>query len=366
MLRVAVTVEQSWHRVPGGTAWSVLELLRALKAVAGIELIGVSARHSEPPPDPWSVPIPVRSMGLSRASLYETWHLPIARFPKVEARIGGIDVVHATAIAYPATTAPVVATVHDLAFLHDPSFATRHGLRFFRRGTALARERARFVVCPSETTRRECVAAGFAPERLRVIPWGVRVAAATTADVAQAQLELGLDRPYVLFCGTVEPRKNLPALLDAFGRVAHHDALLVLAGPTGWNEDIAAARAKLGDRVRVVGFQPRDKLDALIAGAAVVAYPSRQEGFGLPVLEAMAQGAPVVTSRGTATEEVAGDAAMLVDPGDAASIAAGLDAVLSDPVLAADLRARGRARAESFTWEAAAASYAELYREARS
>src|SRR4051794_38301431 len=172
MSRVALTVEQSWHRVPGGTAWSVLELLRALRDVPDLDVVAVAARHRHPPPDPRVPPVEGRQMALPRHLLYESWHLPFAPFPKVERAPGPIDVVHASAVVYPATDAPVVVTVHDLAFLEDAELATKHGHRFFRRGAELARAEAAMVVCPSEATRRACLADGFAPERLRVVPWG--------------------------------------------------------------------------------------------------------------------------------------------------------------------------------------------------
>ncbi|MEO7557030.1 MAG: glycosyltransferase family 1 protein [Acidimicrobiales bacterium] len=363
-MRVAVTVEQSWHRVPGGTAWSVLELLRALGRRADLAVVGVAARHQHPAPEGWRPPVVTRHLTLPRLALYEAWHLPVGRFPRVERATGRVDVVHASTLAYPATAAPVVATVHDLAFLDDAGVATRHGLRFSRRGLDLARRHAALVVCPSEATRRDCLRAGIDDARLRVVPWGVDAEPATAADIERARARHGLDRPYVLFCGTVEPRKNLPALLQAFAGLERPDTDLVLVGPDGWNEDIGPAVARLGPRVRPLGFRPRSELLALLAGAAVVCYPSRREGFGLPVLEAMAQGAPVVTSRGTATEEVAGKAAVLVDPADVGSIAAGLKRVLDDDRLARELSERGRARAASYTWERAAERYAAVYAEA--
>jgi glycosyltransferase involved in cell wall biosynthesis len=135
-------------------------------------------------------------------------------------------------------------------------------------------------------------------------------------------------------------------------------------GPEGWHEDAGALLARAGGRARALGFLPRADVDALLAGAAVVAYPSLREGFGLPVLEAMAQGAPVVTSAGTATEEVAGGAAVLVDPTDVGAIAEAIDSVLGDQQLAARLGSAGRARAAELTWERAAASTVDAYREA--
>ena len=160
----------------------------------------------------------------------------------------------------------------------------------------------------------------------------------------------------MLYVGTLEPRKNLRRLADAARRAA--DPLpLVVVGPDGWGD---AVRDVTGD-VRFLGFVPADDLAALYAAASVFAYPSEREGFGLPVVEAMAQGTPVVTSAGTATEEAAGGAAVLVDPLDVDAIAAGLDTAHEQ---AAALAAAGRARAGALTWEAAADATLAAYREA--
>src|SRR3954467_11988312 len=123
-VRVAVTLEQCWHAVPGGTAWSTLELVRALDCREDVELVGVAARHRRPPPTQWTPPIAVRQLPLPRDVLYETWHAPLVRWPRVERATGPVDVVHATAVAFPAARAPVVVTIHDLAFLHDTQLAT--------------------------------------------------------------------------------------------------------------------------------------------------------------------------------------------------------------------------------------------------
>ena len=363
-MRVAVTVEQCWHRVPGGTAVATIGLLRALAAHDDVETVGVAAWHRRVPDGEWRPPIPVAHLPLPRAALYETWHAPLLRFPKVERATGAVDVVHATAIAYPPADAPVVVTVHDLAFLHDPRRATRHGMRFFRRGTELALASSSLVACPSQASADHCVQIGFAPERVRVIPWGVEVEAVDEARVATARDAFGLGKRYVLFSGTVEPRKNLPRLLAAFADLRDRDAQLVLTGATGWNEDIGGALARLGDRVRPLGFVDRRDLDALVAGASVFAYPSLEEGFGLPVLEAMAHGAPVVTSSGTATAEVGGDVAVLVDPTDVGALTEAIDALLADPDERERRRAAGIARAATFTWQRAAESYVQLYRDA--
>jgi glycosyltransferase involved in cell wall biosynthesis len=193
------------------------------------------------------------------------------------------------------------------------------------------------------------------------LPLGLDPVEVPASDaVAAVRGALGLARPYLLYVGTLEPRKNLPRLLAAFGRLPpEHD--LVVAGPAGWG-DSAAAFA--GDpRVRLVGFVDEPTKAALYAGAAAVCYPSLREGFGLPVLEAMAYGAPVVTSRGTATAEVGGDAVVLVDPVDVDDIARGItDALARRPALAA----AGRCRAALFTWDATADKVVEAYEEAAS
>jgi glycosyltransferase involved in cell wall biosynthesis len=170
-----------------------------------------------------------------------------------------------------------------------------------------------------------------------------------------------LDAPYVLHVGTAEPRKNLSGLLDAFARLDRAGVDLVLVGPDGWGDAGDALPTRLQQRVRRLGFVSEHDKAALYAGAAVFCYPSVWEGFGLPVLEALAQGAPVVTSRGTATEEVAGDAALLVDPHDPVELADALRRLLDDTDLAADLRRRGPARAAAFPWSQTATLTAEAY-----
>jgi len=361
-MRVAVTVEQSWHLVPGGIARSTVELLRALVARGDVELVGVAAAHRSPPSDAFVPPVPVRSLPLPRRLLYESWQW--LRRPRVERATGPVDLVHDAGYVVPPSAAPLVATVHDLFFLEYPEHYTWHSREVLRRGLALARRDARLVICPSRATIEACRAAGFDDERLRLVPWGVRAREVGAPETEEVLRRYGLERPYVLFCGTVEPRKNLPRVLEAFRRLDRSDLELVLAGPRGWREDIADGTAALAGRARSLGFVPPGDLDALYRGAATLVAPSLGEGFGLPVLEAMAQGVPVVTSRGTATEEVGGEAAVLVDPLDVDAIADGIERVLGDAALAAALGAAARDRAAGFTWERAAELVVEVYAEA--
>jgi glycosyltransferase involved in cell wall biosynthesis len=153
-------------------------------------------------------------------------------------------------------------------------------------------------------------------------------------------------------------------VLEAFRALDHRDLELVLAGPQGWREDVEAAIASLRGRARWLGSLPRHDLHAVYANAAAVVYPSLAEGFGLPVLEAMAHGAPVVTSVGTATEEVARDAALLVDPLDVDAIAGAIDRIVGDPDLARRLGEAGRRRAAACTWDRTAQLMLAVYAEA--
>jgi glycosyltransferase involved in cell wall biosynthesis len=327
-LRVAITLEQCWHRVPGGTARAALDSVRALQLHGASELIGVSAHHGSDPEHSWRPTIEVEQFRLPRIALYESWHR--FRRPRVSSLIEHVDVIHATGMAVPPPTAPLVVTVHDLAFLRDPTQFTARGVRFFHRAIDLARSDATIVNCPSQATIDECVDHGFDPERLRLLPWSIDPVLADPAEVSRVRSRLGIDGPMVLWAGTIEPRKNLQMLLEAFTRIADPVATLVLAGPTGWNEDLSARLSTLGDRVRVLGFVASEELRTLFAAADIFCFPSRQEGFGLPVLEAMAQGTAVITSSGTATAEVAGDAGMLVDPSDVDALVDALDLLIGD------------------------------------
>jgi glycosyltransferase involved in cell wall biosynthesis len=360
-MRVAVTVEQSWHVVPGGIARSTVELLRALRERGDLDLVGVSARHREPPQESFAPPVPVRQFPLPRRVLYETWQW--LRRPLVERATGPVDVVHDAGYVVPPSRAPLIATVHDLLFLTYPDHYTWHSRAVLRRGLELARRHARLVICPSKATMEACRAAGIGSERLRLVPWGVRVPSPGGSAEEDIRRRHGIERPYVLFCGTREPRKNLARVLEAFRRVDRPELDLVLAGPVGWKEDLTDGIASLEGRVRSLGFVPPDDLGALYPGAAVVVYPSLAEGFGLPVLEAMAHGVPVVTSVGTATEEVAGEAALLVDPLDTDSIAGAIERILADRELAASLGAAARVRASLFSWERTAERVAAVYAE---
>ena len=228
-LRVAFTLEQCWHAVPGGTARSALESARA----PTLDRRRSRRRRGAPRSTAGSGVDPDRtraSSAAARAALYESWHY--ARRPKVQRATGPVDVVHVTGGAVAPHSAPMIVTVHDLAFLHEPTHFTRHGLRFFKRALDLTRRDADLVLVPSEATADDCIAHGFEPERVRVVPWGIDIEVATESDIETSRARYWHRGRYVLWTGTIEPRKNLSTLLRAFASV-DGDTELVLVGPAG-------------------------------------------------------------------------------------------------------------------------------------
>jgi len=290
-------------------------------------------------------------------------HVPAPRF---EWFAGSADVVHGTGFLVPPTGAAAVVTVHDLTALRYPETVDATSARYPAVVRAAIR-RGAFVHTPSRSVAREVVEdLGADPDRVMAVAHGAPPAGKGDAAAGRA---LAGGSSYVLALGTVEPRKGLPDLVRAFGLLADDDPelRLVLAGPEGWGtEAVEAATVALADgarrRVRRLGWVTASARDDLLAGAAVLAYPSRYEGFGLPPLEAMAAGVPVVASDAGALPEVIGAAAPLVPVGDPAALAAALAGVLAlDPAALAATVAAGRARAATFTWAACAEGLAALY-----
>ena len=357
-MRVAYTLEQCWHRVPGGTGISAIEVAKELTQIEGLDLLGVAGRHRRPPTEGFLPPVKVAALPLGGAALYEMW----TRFnwPKVESVIDDVDIVHATSIIPAATDRPLVVTVHDLAFIRHPEFFTAHGNKVFARSMRILQDRASLLLCSSMNTYRDCLYAGFEEWRLRHVPLGVTTHIITDVDRARVRDAYSLPEEFVLFVGTLEPRKNLVRLVEALSSM--NDAPpLVVVGMEGWGD----AAPLVGHDVRFTGFVPSEDLPALYNLCRVFAFPSIMEGYGLPVIEAMAHGAAVVTSRGTSTEEVAGGAAVLVDPLDVSSIAHGIREALASQD---SWSARSLDRAAQVPWAETArltfAAYSELVDEA--
>jgi glycosyltransferase involved in cell wall biosynthesis len=360
-VKVAFHTDQLWFSAPGGIATYVRELSSALRALeGGPELVTFQVGAGDGSAD--------EVITGSIRSLYPLWDL--TGHPALPPPLYACDVVHATnhaAIPPAAGGTALVATVHDLAFDVFPEAFPPMWRWLYRAGVRAAARRADLILVPSLATADDLEDRhGVGPERIRVTPLaGALPTAALETDEVLGRL--GIARPYVLCPATLEPRKNQVRLIRAYRQVvpdAPH--ALVLAGPDGWGADAITAeiaRPGPGTVVRTGMLSPED-LDAVYRGADVVAYVSLYEGFGLPLVEAMQRGVPVVGSTTPAVAETAGDAALLVDPADVAAIAEGLARLLTDRSLHEDLAEKGRSRAAEYSWEATARATLDAYRDA--
>jgi len=320
-----------------------------------------------------------RTIPISDEWMARLWHrlrLPIP----VEAITGPLGVFYSPDFVLPPTrrSTRTLLTVHDLSFLRYPEAFVPKLRRYLERLVPRSIARADVVLADSAATQADIVSLlGAPPDKVQVLYSGVHPRFRPEAEPGererlQARYGIG-DRPYVLSVGTVQPRKNYIRLIKAFTRLQTcnlqtcnlqtcklanlqlADLQLLIAGGRGWlYQDIFAEAEKQGDRVRLLGFVDEADLPALYRNAALFAFPSLYEGFGLPVLEAMACGVPVVCSDASSLPEVAGDAALLVDPHDEDALAEAMARALEETDLRREMITRGLAQAARFTWERAA------------
>jgi glycosyltransferase involved in cell wall biosynthesis len=408
LVRVAVNVEQLLYRPPGGIGRYTAKLVTLLPQLFPDDsVLAFTARHPRAEIDAaWQATTgaggatgaagarPIR-LPLPRAMLYEGWNtFGVPRLGWLAPELNGIDLVHAPSVAVPPRgRAPLIVTVHDVAPALFPQSFPRHGRWFHARGLAATARRADLVITVSHAAAAEIVAhSDISPDRLRVVPNGVDHIEASAQEIGAAAARHGLTGvPYILWVGTLEPRKNVATLVRAFaellesGRAADHR--LILAGPTGWlSNDLipASLLARHGGHgghggpggqggpggpdgsIRLVGQVGDSELRALYAGATLFALPSLHEGFGLPVLEAMAQGTPVVCSDIAALREVVGEAAAarLVPPDDVDGWAGALADLIDDGDARRRMGRAGRDRAAAFSWERTIRETRQVYAEA--
>jgi glycosyltransferase involved in cell wall biosynthesis len=347
---------------------------RAMSALAARPDVDVAAfavswrrRHGLGPQLPPGVSL--RDRPMPARPLHKSWSW--WAFPPIELLIGRADLVHGTNfVVPPAHRAATVVTVHDLTAVHFPELVEPATLAYpglIRR----ALHRGAWVHTPSQFVANEVIEVfGARPERVRAVHHGITPHPAPGPGGGEWRevLPTWVER-YVVFVGTVEPRKDLPTLVRAFGAVAkgRPGVALVIAGREAWGQaqlDEAVAACPVPHQVLRLGRVDDPVRDSLVAGATVLAYPSRYEGFGFPPLEAMAAGTAVVTTRCGALEEVLGDAARFVDVGDADSLAQALGELLDDDGTRRELVRRGRQQAALYTWEDCAGGLAQLYRDA--
>ncbi len=363
--RVAMIAEQLLQDIPGGIGTYVRAMLRRLP-VEGVELEPVVAAHRPAALSQSGLPH-ARRLGLPRTALYRRWTR--GHGPSVGGRA---SLVHAPSLAFPPRNGrPLVVTVHDALFLENPEWFTSGGIDFHTRMLDRIGD-ADAVIVPSKVTAHALASLDRPPSDVRIIPMGTDLVPPEPDERARMLESLKVEKPYVLWNGTLEPRKNPEGVVRGFvhaisSGVPQADELkLYLVGPAGWwSGDVRELinQKGLGERIRRIDEQPVPVRAALFAEASVFLFPSLAEGFGLPVLEAMACGTPVVTSNRSSLPEVAGSAAELCDPTDHFSIGHSLQKVLRDTELADDLRRLGSRRVKDYTWERTAKLTVALYRE---
>lgn len=368
---VAICVDQLWFAAPGGIGTYVRHLVPSLaRCDPELTIVLFHARFERraAPSEPWLAGFRVVELGRPVRTLYPSWAL-LGR-PALPTPLREMDLVHATNHAAIPPKGPgqrLVVSVHDLAFLRYPRLFPRAWRGQYRLALRAAVRRADAVLTPSRATAEDLVArTRVDPARVRVTPLAASLPE-SDVEVDRVLHRLRVPTPYVLSVGTLEPRKNLVRLVRAYRRIAAGGLphALVLAGPMGWQPEPLLRELALSGPGEIVltGPLPEADLDALYRGASAFCYPSLYEGFGLPVLEAMARSVPTVVSRTSSMPEVAGDAALLVDPRSVAELAAALERVLTDTDLAERLAAAGRARAQRFSWQETARRTLEAYRE---
>jgi glycosyltransferase involved in cell wall biosynthesis len=353
---------------PVGAGMYTVALASGLATRGGLDLHLLTRRDDA---DRWADLAPtatVHAAAPTRRPARLAWEQ--ARGPALAERVRP-DVWHGPHYTMPLrAAAPCMVTIHDLTFFDHPEWHERSKVVFFRRMIRAAARRAATLVCVSEYTAERLRTLVAPRAAIAVVHHGVDHDRFTTAgdeakDLA-ALADHGIEPPYVAFASTIEPRKNVPTLVQAFAEVAatRPELRLVLAGSDGWGaREARNAISASGVATRVLrpGYLDTETIAAFFRRAAVVAYPSLEEGFGLPALEGLACGAPVVTSAGSALGEVTGDAALLVPPGDSHALAEALGRVLDDATLRTRLHAAGPARAAQFTWDACVDQHLDAY-----
>ncbi|QUQ70928.1 glycosyl transferase family protein [Kutzneria sp. CA-103260] len=347
---LVVLTDQLLAPVPGGTGRYTRELTAALAATApaGWTVTGVVARCADPSPAQIDGVEGPRMLPVPRPVLARLWQRGVPLWP-------GGDAVHAPTPLSPTVVKrgrTLVATVHDAVPWTHPETLTPHGAQWHRTMVSRLMRRAGGIVVPTETVAKELAehVAGSAP--VRVVGHGVPAALTVEpSDADSVARRLELPPRYVLAVGTLEPRKGIDVLIAAMDRPEAPHLPVLLVGATGWGQvDVSS------ERVRSLGSLTDAELAVVLHRATLLALPSRAEGFGLPLLEAMAAGVPVVHSDAPALVEVAGGAGFSSRRGDPKSLVAALRTVIDDPAAARAAVVRGRARAAEFTWRTAAES----------
>ncbi len=342
----------------------------------GLFCISLRGGHRLKSVSPGLEGVAIRGYNLPANFLYYTWWKRTSLFP-AESLLGDFDIFHATNYQAPALRgARLVSTVHDINFVRFPEMQSK-GIRRFISSLPRLLEGSQMVLADSRFTARELEEVyGLPPEKVRVVYPGLNQVFLEEPGEEEAETAMRaycLAPPYLAYIGNLHPRKNLATLLEAFSLLCRegleHQLAVIGGGGLGRLNNVEYRKLMfrvkdlgLEERVVFTGYVPDERLKSLLTRADMLVFPSIYEGFGLPPLEAMACGVPVITSARASLPEVVGDAALLLDdPLEAEEIAAKVEAVIADPALRSDLVARGRERARAFTWEKAAGEVLQVY-----
>lgn len=290
-----------------------------------------------------------------------------------EKLLGEIDLLHCTAYTMPPVTKPkVIVTIHDLSCFVYPHYHTEANYHFITRNVHQAARKASFIIADSISTQREISRFLHTPEeKMKVIylAAGDRFKEKLSpTSIAQIKKKYNIRKPYFFTVGSLEPRKNLANALIAYKallEIGKYDYQFVISGGKGWKNELLyqlLQKLNLDDYLVFTGYVPEEDLPALYQGAEAFVYPSFYEGFGLPVLEAMSSGTPVITSNTSSLPEVAGDAAILVNPGEIFDLYEAMESVISKPSLREELKLKGLKQSKKFSWEKTAQQTLEVYR----
>jgi glycosyltransferase involved in cell wall biosynthesis len=362
-MKLAFLVEQAFAPVPGGTGRYARELAKALlRETTGDRRVDFyAAWHRQIDlPD-----LSVKRLPLPRRGLIAAWDRGLPPWPR------GAHVVHAPTLLAPTRNGPLVVTIHDAVPWHNPETLTPRGARWHRGMAERVVAHGAHIAVPTHAVAADLVAVlpGLGADRIHVLGAGTTPALSAEPDpefVAQTRAELELPERFVLSVATLEPRKGLDVLLDSLAELGSSAPTLVLVGQPGWGgldiDGEVARRSLPPERIRQLGAVPDQQLAVLLRLAGALVMPSRGEGFGLPLLEAMSVGTPAICSDLPALMEVGGDAALFVNSGDPAVLASAIVSVLDDAEDGTAARvAAGLVRAKAFNWGAVADRAWTLY-----
>jgi glycosyltransferase involved in cell wall biosynthesis len=370
-MRIGIFTDQLLYRLPGGIGTYIRHLIPGMAD----RMEGGSLLLSHHGPEdaclfPGQEGVEEISLPWRRDAMGLAWHT--MGLPHIERYLGHLDLVHSPSLVFQPSRAPLVATVHDLCVFKYPDMFPSRWSIFFRRGLRLILRRAEVIISVSKNTSDDLRSLmGGRDPRVRVVPLGMDEPSGVSSKAIEEVLaKYELDPGFILFVGTIEPRKNLARLVQAYSSFTAREKIksgeLVLVGAAGWVGKRELSRILSQDRVRWLGYLPQEELDAIYDAAGLFVYPSLYEGFGLPVLEAMARGLPVITSDTSSLREIGEGAALLVDPLDPMELGRAIRRMVDSEDLRGQLIARGKERAAEYSWDYTCDLTLEAYKDALS